>query len=307
MMKTIPLGTADIKVSSIALGSSRIKNLSDEEAERLIGTAVDSGINFFDHADGYGEGNCEKIFGRALKKLNFKREKVFIQTKCGNVPGVKYDFSKEYILNTVEGSLKRLNIECLDVLLLHRPDALVEPEEVAETFDLLEKTGKVRFFGVSNHKTMQIELLRKFVRQPLIVNQLQFSIMNAQMIANGLNVNTGADEAVERDGSILDYCRLNNITIQTWSPFHYGKNEGVFLENEKFPELNATIKDIAKKYNVSDNAVALAWILRHPAKMQAIVGTVRPERILDCIQAVNITLNREEWYKIYRSAGHVLG
>jgi predicted oxidoreductase len=154
---------------------------------------------------------------------------------------------------------------------------------------------------------MQVELLRKFVRQPLMVNQLQFSIMNAQMIANGLNVNTGADEAVERDGSVLDYCRLNNITIQTWSPFQYGKNEGVFLGNEKFPALNATIKDIAKKYNVSDSAVVLAWILRHPAKMQAIVGTVRPEHILECIQAVDIILSREEWYKIYRSAGHILG
>jgi predicted oxidoreductase len=306
-MKKIRLGTTGIEVPVIGLGSSRIKDLSVNEEERLLGAAIDQGINFFDHADGYGGGACEEVFGKALRNLNIHREKIFIQSKCGNMPGIKYDFSKEYILKTLEGSLKRLDTDYLDLLLLHRPDALAEPEEIAEAFNLLHESGKVRYFGVSNHKTMQIELLRKFVQQPIAVNQLQLSIANAQLIANGLNVNSQFEEAIERDGSVLDYCRLKDITIQTWSPFQYGKNEGVFLGSEKYPELNRTISEIAGKYGVSDNAVALAWLLRHPAKMQTIIGTVHPERLTQCIQALDITLSREEWYKIYLSAGHMMG
>jgi predicted oxidoreductase len=306
-MKTVPLGTTGLKVPSIALGSSRLKNLTDSEADTLFGTAIDQGINFFDTADGYGDGRCEEILGSSLKSLHIERDKYFIQTKCGNVHGIKHDFSKDYILKTVDRSLKRLGVEYVDVLLLHRPDALVEPEEVAEAFDMLKKYGKVHYFGVSNHKAMQIELLRRYIIWPLAVNQLQLSITNAQLIANGMNVNTFLDEAVERDGSVLDYCRINDITVQTWSPFQYGKIEGVFLGNEKFSELNMTIKDLSEKYNVSDTAIALAWILRHPAKMQAIVGTTHPDRLLRCAEAVSIDLTREDWYKLYLSAGHTLG
>lgn len=217
-----------------------------------------------------------------------------------------FDFSKEHILNAVDGSLKRLKTDYLDILLLHRPDALVEPEEVAEAFDALERSGKVRYFGVSNQKPMQIELLKKFVKQPIVTNQLQLSITNATMISNGINVNMENESAVDRDGSILDYCRLHDITIQPWSPFQYGFFEGVFLGNEKFPELNQTIDEIAARYGVSNTTIAIAWLLRHPAKMQPVIGTMNTTRLVDSCKAADIYLTREEWYAIYRAAGNIL-
>ncbi|MNJ55146.1 Oxidoreductase YdhF [compost metagenome] len=233
------------------------------------------------------------------------REKIILQSKCGIRQGM-FDFSKEHILNSVDAILKRLKTDYLDVLLLHRPDALVEPEEVAEAFDLLESSGKVRHFGVSNQNPMQIELLKKYVKQPLVANQLQLSITNANMISNGINVNMENAAAVNRDGSILDYCRLNDITIQPWSPFQYGFFEGVFLGNDKFPELNQKIDEIAAKYEVSNTTIAIAWLLRHPAGMQPVTGTMNLERIKDCAKAADIHLTREEWYEIYRAAGNVL-
>jgi len=204
----------------------------------------------------------------------------------------------------VDGSLKRLQTDYLDVLLLHRPDALVEPEEVAEVFNRLEESGKVKHFGVSNHKPMQIELLKKFLKQPILANQLQLSITNATMISNGINVNMENDSAVDRDGSVLDYCRLKDITIQPWSPFQYGFFDGVFLGNNKFPQLNAKIDEIAARYAVSNTTIALAWILRHPARMQPITGTMNLNRLKDCVKASEITLTREEWYEIYTAAGN---
>ncbi|MCI1991491.1 MAG: aldo/keto reductase, partial [Oscillospiraceae bacterium] len=217
---------------------------------------------------------------------------------------VEYDFSKRHILDAVDGSLKRLKTDYLDVLLLHRPDALVEPEEVAEAFDILKSSGKVRYFGVSNEKPMQIGLLKKYLKQPVVANQLQLSITNATMISNGINVNMENAPAVDRDGSVLDYCRLNDITIQTWSPFQYGFFEGVFLGSDKFPELNRKIDEIAEKYGVSNTTIAAAWILRHPAHMQIVVGTMNPKRLKDCCRAADIRLTREEWYDIYRAAGN---
>src|SRR5579875_2225158 len=196
----------------------RIHSLSKLEAERFVQAALEEGANFFDHADIYGGGECESIFAEAVHMTDDVRESVILQSKCGIRKGM-FDFSKEHILEAVDGSLRRLKTDYLDVLLLHRPDALVEPEEVAEAFDILESSGKVRHFGVSNQKPMQIELLKRYVRQPLVANQLQLSITNSTMISNGMNVNMENDSAVNRDGSVLDYCRLNNITIQPWSPF----------------------------------------------------------------------------------------
>jgi predicted oxidoreductase len=233
------------------------------------------------------------------------REKIILQSKCGIRKGM-FDFSKEHILHSVDGILKRLNTEYLDVLLLHRPDALVEPEEVAEAFDILENSGKVRHFGVSNQKPLQIQLLQKYVKQPLVANQLQLSITNANMISNGINVNMENDSAIDRDGSVLDFCRLNDITIQPWSPFQYGFFEGVFLGNDKFPELNQKIDEIAAKYGVSNTTIAIAWLLRHPAKMQPVIGTMNVDRLKDCCGASEIHLTREEWYEIYRGAGNIL-
>lgn len=304
-MKTLKLGTSNLEVPVIAVGCMRLNSLSKPEAERFVQTALDEGANFFDHADIYGGGSCEEIFADAIQMNSTVREKIVLQSKCGIRQGM-FDFSKEHILASVDGILKRLKTDYLDVLLLHRPDALVEPEEVAEAFDQLEQAGKVRHFGVSNQNPMQIQLLKKYVKQPIVANQLQLSITNANMISAGINVNMENEAAVNRDGSVLDYCRLHDITIQPWSPFQYGFFEGVFLGNEKFPELNQAIDEIAGKYGVSNTTVAVAWLLRHPARMQPVIGTMNTDRLKDCIKAGEIYLTREEWYQIYRAAGNVL-
>ncbi len=305
-MRTVKLGNSNLDVPRIAVGCMRINKLDKTAAEHFVKTALELGANFFDHADIYGSGACEEIFAQAIHMTADVREKVILQSKCGIRRGVAFDFSKEHILNSVDGILKRLKTDYLDVLLLHRPDALVEPEEVAEAFDKLESSGKVRHFGVSNQNPMQIQLLKKYVKQPLVANQLQLSITNATMISQGLHVNMLDASAVNRDGGILDFCRLNDITIQPWSPFQYGFFEGVFLGNEKFPALNAKIDEIASKYGVSNTTIAVAWILRHPANMQPVTGTMNTERLKDCVKAAEIRLTREEWYEIYLAAGNIL-
>ncbi len=304
-MRTIKLGTSDLDVPVVAVGCMRIDSLDKAQAERFVQASLDEGANFFDHADVYGGGKCEEIFADAVGMSSSVREKLILQSKCGIRKGM-FDFSKEHILESVDGSLKRLKTDYLDILLLHRPDALVEPEEVAAAFDQLEREGKVRHFGVSNQHPRQIELLKKFVKQPLVANQLQLSITNATMITQGFNVNMENEEAVNRDGGVLDYCRLHNITVQPWSPFQFGFFEGVFLDNPKFPELNASIDEIAQKHGVSNTTIALAWLLRHPAKMQPVTGTMNVERLRDCCKASDVTLSREEWYAILLAAGNTL-
>ncbi len=305
-MRTIKLGTSGLDVPVIAVGCMRINGLNKTEAERFVQVALDEGASFFDHADIYGDGVCEEVFAEAIHMNSAVREKVLLQSKCGIRKGVAFDFSKKHILESVDGSLKRLKTDYLDVLLLHRPDALVEPEEVAEAFDILESSGKVRLFGVSNQNPMQIQLLQRYVKQPLVANQLQLSITNATMISQGLHVNMLDGNAVNRDGSILDFCRLNDITVQPWSPFQYGFFEGVFLDNDKFPQLNAKVDEIAARYNVSNTTIAMAWLLRHPAKMQPVTGTTNVQRLRDCAKAADVTLTREEWYEIYLAAGNIL-
>lgn len=304
-MRTIQFGSSDLQVPVVGVGCMRIKTLTPAEAEGFVQTALALGANFFDHADIYGGGICEEIFANAIHMSPSVRETIILQSKVGIRKGM-YDFSKEHILSAVDGCLARLQTEYLDVLLLHRPDALVEPEEVAGAFDVLESNGKVRLFGVSNHKPIQIALLKKCVRQALHANQLQLSIAHAGMITNGTHVNTEEDAALDRDGSVLDYCRLHDITIQPWSPFQHGFFSGAFVNNPAFPELNACLDQLAVQYGVSSTAIALAWILRHPARMQPIVGTMNPARLKECVQAAEIYLNREEWYSIYRAAGHTL-
>ncbi|EFU41079.1 aldo/keto reductase [Paenibacillus vortex V453] len=304
-MKTIKLGSSSLEVPVVAVGCMRINSLEKAEAERFVQSALEEGANFFDHADIYGSGACEEIFADAIHMNAEIREKIILQSKCGIRQGM-FDFSKEHILDSVDGILKRLKTDYLDVLLLHRPDTLVEPEEVAEAFDKLESSGKVRHFGVSNQNPMQIQLLEKAVKQPLVANQLQLSITNTTMIQSGINVNMENDAAVNRDGSILEFCRLHDITIQPWSPFQYGFFEGVFLGSDKFPELNQKIDEIAEKYSVSNTTIAIAWLLRHPAHMQPIIGTMNINRLKDCIKAGDVTLTREEWYAIYRAAGNIL-
>lgn len=300
-MKKITLGTSDLQVSNVALGCMSMNRLSTQEATEVVQNALDLGVNFFDHADIYGKGQSEEVFSTALNLRSSIRDNIIIQSKTGIREGF-YDLSKEHILKTVDDSLKRLKTDYLDILLLHRPDALVEPEEVAAAFDQLEQSGKVRHFGVSNHNLMQIDLLKKSVKQDLIVNQLQLSVMHTGMIDAGINVNTKFDGAVDRDGSVLDYSRLKDMTIQAWSPVKADK--GVFVDNDAYPEINATLKEIGERHGLDNSATAIAWILRHPANIQTIVGTMTPERLKQYVKASEVRLTREEWYEIYRVAGN---
>ena len=304
-MNKVKIAKCDLDASEISLGCMRIADLTKQEIATLIHTALDEGINFFDHADIYGGGQSEAKFAEALNMTASLREKMILQSKCGIRQG-SFDFSKTHILESVDGILKRLQTDYLDVLLLHRPDALVEPVEVAEAFTILQDSGKVKYFGVSNQNPMQIELLSKFVKQPLIINQLQLSVTNTGMLDAGINVNMKIDPGINRDGSILDYCRLKEITIQPWSPFQYGFFEGAFLDNDKFPELNQKINEVAASRSVTNTAIAISWLLRHPAHMQPIVGTTNPSRVKDICKASDVKLTREEWYAIYLAAGNQL-
>ena len=284
----------------------RLTRLSESEASRHIELAFDNGVNFFDHADIYDGGKCEELFGKALKKTSLKREDLFIQTKCGIVPGVMYDLSKKHILDSVDNSLKRLQLDYIDCLLLHRPDALIEGEEVAEAFDTLKNSGKVRYFGVSNFNSMQIALLQKYVKDPLIFNQLQMSCAHTPLITQGLEVNMTTDGAINRDGSTLDYCRLKDITLQAWSPFQHGFIEGPFLTNPLFEKLNKTLEKIGQEHNVSSTTIATSWLLRHPCNMQVISGTMNEKRFLEICKAIEVELSRKEWYEIYMASGNIL-
>ncbi len=304
-MKYIKTFSENTEVSQVALGCMRIADLSDKEADEYINTAIECSYNYFDHADFYGGGKCEEVFGNILKRNSGLRDKIIIQTKCGIRKGM-YDFSKEHIISSVENSLKRLGVDNVDVLLLHRPDLLMEPDEVAEAFDRLYESGKVSNFGVSNHSPMQIELLKKSVKQELSINQMQLSITNASMISSGANVNLNNEDGVNLDGYLRDYCRINGITIQPWSPLQHGFIEGSFLGNDKYKELNAVIGEVAKKYDITDTGVAIAWLLRLPDKMQPVVGSVNIQRIRDIADATEIELAKEDWYRIYLAAGHRL-
>ncbi|MDM8213862.1 aldo/keto reductase [Enterococcus hirae] len=303
-MKQVNFGPNETSVSSVILGCMRITKAKDPVA--VITTAVENGINFFDHADIYSQGECEKIFASALAKTAYHREDLFIQSKCGIVPGKMYDFSKEHIIKSVEGSLKRLQVDYLDALLLHRPDTLMDPAEVAEAFDRLAADGKVKYFGVSNQNPHQIELLKKYVKQPLLANQLQFGIMHTGMIDQGIHVNMTDERSIDHDGGILEYSRLHDMTIQAWSPYQYGFFKGVFIDNDKFPELNLKLGEMAEKYKTTPTGIASAWILRHPAQMQVIAGTMTPHRIEEIAKASEIVLSREDWYSIYLAAGNDL-
>ena len=303
-MKQILIG-GKIPASAISLGCMRISGMSKKDAEKLLRTAIDEGINFFDHADIYGGGKSEEVFADALSDTPSLRDKILIQSKCAIHDGI-YDFSKEHILKSVEGSLKRLKTDHLDFLLLHRPDTLMEPEEVAEAFSQLKSSGKVLHFGVSNQKPLQMELLNRCLDEKLVVAQLQLSLCHTGMMDSGLNVNMQIDRARDLDGSVLEYCRLNQVTIQAWSPFQYGFFEGVFIGSEKFPELNKALDRLAEQYNVTPSAIAIAWILRHPAKIQAILGTTNAQRVKDICKASEVELTRMEWYELYKAAGNQL-
>lgn len=303
-MKNIKIG-GKFFASAISLGCMRMGGLDEAGVDAVMDTALEHGINFFDHADIYGKGNAETVFGKYLKRHPGVREKMMIQTKCAIHDG-QYDFSKEHILKSVDGSLSRLGADYIDVLLLHRPDTLMEPSEVAEAFDKLESSGKVKYFGVSNQNMMQMELLKTAVKQPLIINQLQFSATEAGMVTSGMNVNMKNADSVMHDGSFLEYSRIKNITVQAWSPFQYGFFKGNFVDCDEFPELNKKLAEIGEKYGLTKTGTAAAWILRHPANMQLIAGTMNPEHLTEICKAADTVLSRSEWYEIYCAAGHML-
>lgn len=301
-MKTMKLGPTDLIVPVLALGCMRIADMDDKAACSLVDAALEQGINFFDHADIYGGGRSEEVFARAAGMSPARREQFILQSKCGIRQGM-YDFSKEHILASVDGILKRLSTDYLDVLLLHRPDALFEPQEVAEAFDALHTAGKVRYFGVSNQNPMQMELLAKYLGRPIVANQLQLSAAFSPIIDRGMYVNTAMEGAVDREGDVLNYCRLKNITIQAWSPFQHGFFGGVFIGDPAWAELNKALEEVGEAHGISPSAAAVAWILRHPAGIQTIVGTTKPQRVKELAKAAEVRLSREEWYAIYRAAG----
>ena len=309
-MKRITLGATDVSVPNVVLGMMRIQDRSDDKIRELVAAARDAGIDFFDHADIYGTApahGCEQRFAEALRFSSSEREQITIQSKAGIVKdGPYYDFSYDHIVEAVDGSLRALDTDHLDILLLHRPDALVEPDEVARAFDDLAQAGKVRHFGVSNHTPRQIELLKRSVTQPIVANQLQLSITHAPIIAQGVAANMAAEEQAQTldGGGVLDYCRLNDITVQAWSPFQATFFDGVFLGSDRYPELNAVIDRLAAKYDVEPIAIATAWITRHPAQMQVVLGTTTPARVVAASKGSDIPLTRPEWYELFRAAGH---
>ena len=304
-MKYIDILNSDLKVSQIALGCMRIAGKTPEQLEELLSKAMDLGINFFDHADIYGGGKSEEVFGEVLKRHPDWREKMIIQTKCGICKGY-YDFSKKHIIESVNKSLERLQTDYVDVLLLHRPDALMDPKEVAEAFDELYENKKVKYFGVSNMTPYQIELIQKYTKHKLLFNQVQFNVVNAGMIDSGINANMTNPQSVDHDGGILDYCRIHDITIQPWSILQASWEKGTFLDHPHYQKLNDLLATLGEKYKVNKSTLSLAWILRHPASMQPIAGTTSPDHLEELCQAVDIELSREDWYALYLSVDRPL-
>ncbi|MDR2347448.1 MAG: aldo/keto reductase [Bifidobacteriaceae bacterium] len=312
-MKVLRLPGSEIKAPNVIAGMMRITDKSDAEIRELVATALDSGINFFDHADVYGVElhKCERRFAEALNWGPSQRERAILQTKAGIVPTGEgwayFDFSAEHLIESAEASLKALRTDYIDILLLHRPDALVEPEEVAKAFDQLHSQGKVRYFGVSNHSAKQIELLRTAVRQPLVANQLQLSITHAPLVAQGLAINMEClEQSVARDDGVLDYCRANNITVQAWSPFQRKFFDGTFLgDREREPKLNAVLDRLAAAHGVEPIAIATAWITRHPANMQVVLGTTTPARVAAAARGSDLSLSRRDWYELTLAGGNI--
>lgn len=314
-MTTFTIPQTNLRVSRLAIGCMNlggswgqepIEAAHEDRAGAVIRTALDLGINFFDHADIYCSGKSETVFGRVLASSPGLRDRMILQSKAGiRFPNdtsqsgepARYDFDESHLVAATEGILQRLGTDRLDLLLLHRPDPLSKPEEVAAAFDKLHREGKVRYFGVSNHSAPQIELLRRHVRQPLIVNQLEFSLLQPALVTEGIHVNQPAGVAESAlSAGLLDYCRLQDMLVQAWSPLGGGK---LFEPGHPVASLAA---GLAKEKKVSPEAILLAWILRHPAGIQPIIGTTRVERVKAAAEADTITLSRQEWYALLAAA-----
>ncbi|GAA3603192.1 aldo/keto reductase [Secundilactobacillus similis] len=316
-MKSVQLGDTALSASAVALGIMRMVRLNTADATTVLENVVGNGVNFIDSADIYGVGRSEETFGEALKRSGINRNDLIIQSKGGiildpnksegeTVFGQRYDFSKDHLIEAVDGILKRMQIDYLDFFLLHRPDALMEPDQIAAAFDELQAAGKVRHFGVSNFNPMQVELVQSAVSQRLMVNQLQFGVMHSGPVDFGLHTNMSDAGSVNHDGEILEYSRLHKMTIQAWSPYQYGMFEGPFIDNPKFPELNAKLQELADAKGVTKNAIATAWILRHPANMQVILGSMNVQHLQESIAGADVALTKQEWYDVYLAAGNTL-
>lgn len=316
-MKTIKIGNTNFEASQVALGIMRMGDLSTEDAAKALEAAVNAEINYIDSADIYQGGNSETKFKEALKASGISRDKLFIQSKGGIILdpkrshdglvfGARYDFSKQHLIDSVDGILERMGIDYLDSFLLHRPDPLMEEADIADAFDTLQREGKVRHFGVSNFNPQQVEMVQSWINQRLLINQLQFNVVHSGMIRGGLHVNMIDDASVDHDGGILEYARRKHMTIQAWSPFNYGLFAGMYINDPKYPELNKKLEELGTKYHASKNAIATAWILRHPAKVQVLLGTMNPEHIKDSAAGADINLTKQEWYDLYFSAGNDL-
>ena len=312
-MRQIKIGNTNFTASAIALGIMRMNKLSVDDAAVTLETAHQAGINYIDSADIYGHGKSEEVFGAAFQKSSLTRDDFYIQSKTGiyenpqlDYKTTRYDFSKKYLIKAVDGILSRMKIDYLDSLLLHRPDALMDPAEIAAAFDELQRDGKVRHFGVSNFNPMQVDLLQSGVSQRLLINQLQLSVMHTGPIDFNIHTNMTDERSIDHDRGVLDYSRLHNMTVQAWSPFQYGQIEGNFIGNPKFPKVNEALQKVADQKGVSKNAVAAAWILRHPANTQVIIGTMTPAHIIDSAKGADISLTAQEWYDIYLAAGNDL-
>jgi predicted oxidoreductase len=310
-MKTFPLGASDLNVSHIGYGAMSIGGSWDDApltesarkaAMAVLRTALDAGINFFDHADVYCNGKSEEAFADLWKDMPHLRQEIYLQSKCGIRfgPPHRYDFSYENIIAAVEGSLSRLRTDYLDVLLLHRPDPLVEPEEVARAFDGLKSAGKVRWFGVSNHTAAQMDLLRKYLNQPIVANQVEFNLIHTQMLDEGIVFNQ-ENSRITRNEGVMEYCRLHNITLQAWGPLATGRLTGKPRTDDgaHVQKTADLVRQMASEKGVRPEAILIAWILRHPAHIQPLPGTTNPDRLLASCEAEHVSLTREEWYGLF--------
>lgn len=292
-------------MKKIALGCMRISDMSVEDLSNLITTAIENRITLFDHADIYGRRKSEELFGKVLKDNPNLRKQIKIQSKCGISKGY-YDLSKDYIINQVKESVRLLNCDYLDTLLLHRPDALVDYKEVNEAFKYLYDNGLVKSFGVSNMNPYQIQLYKKYVEFDITVNQIQFSLVHSYILNQGMFFNTSDNEAIDHSSGILEYCQLNDIQIQAWSSLMASWEDGTFIDNPKYEKLNQKLQELADEYNVNKNAIAIAWILKHPANIVPIVGTTSIEHLKQICEAQNINISKKQWYDLYLAAGHCL-
>jgi len=320
-MQILPLPHTPLKVSRLCAGcmglgggweaDAVLTPALEKEARAFVEAALSLGINFFDHADIYTRGRAEEVFGRVLRDCPGLRERLVLQSKCGILfadtpPGTphRFDFSHGHITRSVDAILARLHTGYIDVLLLHRPDALMEPEEVARAFAELRQSGKVRHFGVSNHNHHQVALLQSFLPEPLVANQLEMSLLHHGFAEAYISFNQTSPGYPDGWEGMLEYSRLKGLSLQAWSPLAHGAlvgaNPGRLTENgRKTVEL---VRQMAAARSVAPEAIALAWLLRHPAGIVPVLGTSKPERLAACVKALDVQLSREEWYRLFESA-----